>query len=385
MSSVVPALLQLGALFALLALTVPPSRATSPTCTAPRATWLRSAWSTGGRGRSRRRPALARLPDLGPRVLAGGRPRAVRVRPPPAAPPAVARHGGAARRRRLQHRRLLRHQHQLAVVLRRGRPRAPHADERPDGAELRVRRRRHGRRGRPRARSRPVGRPGPRRQLLGRPGPWGPARAAADQRGRRPGAGRPRRRPELRRAPGGRHARRRQPDPHRRTGRQPGGHQGARHQRWRVLQRQLVPPLREPEPVEQPLRGLPHPAHPARDGAHLRSARRRPSPGPRGPRGHVDPARDLDRPPHLGRDGRTGSRTHRGGRRDGGQGGPLRRGRVGALRGRHDRDVHGCGELHARLADRSRRPGDALQHAARRDRAGRGRVRALRDARCSPP
>ena len=175
-------------------------------------------------------------------------------------------------------------------------------------------------------------------------------------------------------------ARRRQPDPHRRAGGQPGGHQGARHQRWRVLQRQLVPPLREPEPVEQPPRGLPHPAHPARDGAHLRSARRRPSPGPRGPGGHVDPARGLDRPPHLGRDGRTGRRTHRGGWRHGGQGGPLRRGRVGAVRGRHDGHVDGSGELHARLAHRPRRAGDALQHAARRDRAGRGRVRALRDA-----
>ena len=37
-----------------------------------------------------------------------------------------------------------------------------------------------------------------------------------------------------------------------RAGRQPGDHQGARHQRRRLLQRQLGPPVREPEPADQP-------------------------------------------------------------------------------------------------------------------------------------
>ena len=47
--------------------------------------------------------------------------------------------------------------------------------------------------------------------------------------------------------PGGQHARRRTADHHRRSGGQPGGHQGAGHQRRRVLQRQLGAPVREPD------------------------------------------------------------------------------------------------------------------------------------------
>ena len=43
------------------------------------------------------------------------------------------------------------------------------------------------------------------------------------------------------------HAHRRAPDHHRRPGRLAGGHQGARHQRRRLLQRQLRAPVREPE------------------------------------------------------------------------------------------------------------------------------------------
>ena len=40
-------------------------------------------------------------------------------------------------------------------------------------------------------------------------------------------------------------------DDPRRSGREPGGHQGARHQRRRLLQRQLGPPVREPERVHR--------------------------------------------------------------------------------------------------------------------------------------
>ena len=45
----------------------------------------------------------------------------------------------------------------------------------------------------------------------------------------------------------GHHAHRRGPAGHRRTGGQPGGDQGARHQRRRLLQRQLRAPVREPD------------------------------------------------------------------------------------------------------------------------------------------
>ncbi len=47
-----------------------------------------------------------------------------------------------------------------------------------------------------------------------------------------------------------------------RSHRQPGGHQGARHQRRRLPQRQLVPPVREPERLHQPAPDLQPPAHP---------------------------------------------------------------------------------------------------------------------------
>ena len=54
----------------------------------------------------------------------------------------------------------------------------------------------------------------------------------------------------------------RQPGADHRSGRQPGGDQGARHQRRRLLQRQLRPPVREPDGVHQPVRDLPDPADP---------------------------------------------------------------------------------------------------------------------------
>ena len=64
-----------------------------------------------------------------------------------------------SRPRRLEHRGQLRHQHQLAGVLRRVHDGPPGADGRPGGAELRVRRGRHGRRDRAGPRVRPQARP----------------------------------------------------------------------------------------------------------------------------------------------------------------------------------------------------------------------------------
>ena len=100
-------------------------------------------------------------------------------------------------------------------------------------------------RGFARAEDRPAG------QLLGRPG----AHLRAD-----PAAGRRRRRDRVHRGRHGaepvrRHRRdhlgRWHPAHHRWSGGQPGGHQGARHQRWRLLQRQLGAPVREPDHVDE--------------------------------------------------------------------------------------------------------------------------------------
>ena len=67
------------------------------------------------------------------------------------------------------------------------------------------------------------------------------------------------------------HPRRRSPDHHRRTGRLPGGDQGARHQRRRLLQRQLRAPVREPERVHATSRDLPAAADPGGADPHLRA------------------------------------------------------------------------------------------------------------------
>ncbi len=97
-----------------------------------------------------------------------------------------------------------------------------------------------------------VGRPGRRqrdrhdRQFLGRPDPDHPAYPAADRGGRRDRARRGRRDPELPRHRCD-HAGRRYAAHHRRPGGEPGSHQGTRHQRRRLLQRQQCPPVREPE------------------------------------------------------------------------------------------------------------------------------------------
>ena len=79
------------------------------------------------------------------------------------------------------------------------------------------------------------------RQLLAGPGPHPALHPAADLDRRRPLPRLPGRDPEPRPLHGDPHPRRRHPDPRPGPGRLAGGDQGARHQRRRLLQRQLAP------------------------------------------------------------------------------------------------------------------------------------------------
>ena len=169
----------------------------------------------------------------------------LRPAPPPGRPPAQpGRRSGLLPRPRPEHRDLVRDQHQLAGVLGRGRRELPLPDGRVHGPELPLGRDRPRGRGRPDPRAQPP-RDGPDRQLLGRPDPHRP---------RPPPPPRVRRGPPPRLAgcdPEPRPVRPRQwrfPDDRDGPRRLAGGDQGARDERRRVLQRELGPPLREPDP-----------------------------------------------------------------------------------------------------------------------------------------
>ena len=64
-----------------------------------------------------------------------------------------------------------------------------------------------------------------------------------------------------------------------RTDRLAGGHQGAGHERRRHRQRQLGPPVREPDRHHQLARAVPHPGDPVLPHGHVRRPGRRPPPG----------------------------------------------------------------------------------------------------------
>ena len=150
----------------------------------------------------------------------------------------------------VQHRDLVRDQHELAVLRAGDDARSHRADGRADRAERRVGSGRH--RGRDRAdprvrppQHRPVG------QLLGRPDPHGRPPHAADlvrlrDRPHRDGRG------DVAPVRHRRHrGRRLAAHASARARRVAGGDQGAGHERRRHLQRQLRPPVREPERAEQ--------------------------------------------------------------------------------------------------------------------------------------
>ena len=68
-------------------------------------------------------------------------------------------------------------------------------------------------------------------------------------------------------------------DDHGRAGREPGGHQGVRDERRRLLQRELVSSLREPEPAHRLGRDPAAPRDPVRTHLHVRPPRRRSASG----------------------------------------------------------------------------------------------------------
>ncbi len=207
------------------------------------------------------------------------------------------------------------------------------ADGRPRLAELRLGGRRDG--GGRGVRARADARRAPRdRQLLGRPDPVVPLRPAATvarlERGVR-FAGRDR---QLQRADAGQDRRRRIADHRPGSGRLAGGDQGARHQRRRLLQRQLGAPVREPHAAHESPADVRDPADSGRPRVHGREVRRGHS-ARMGVAGRDDDP-VLDRrgdgllvrahrqsQPHQGR--RDAGRDRRELRRQhGGQGGPLR-------------------------------------------------------------
>ncbi len=127
------------------------------------------------------------------------------------------------------------------------------------------------------------------RQLLGRPHPHRPAHPAPDRVRVRDRADRHRRDPEPPRLHRRAHRRRRHAEDPGRAGGQPGVDQDARHQRWRVLQRELGPPVREPDEVQRLPRALLDPDHPVRPRVHLRAHGEGQAPGLRGGRGDGRP------------------------------------------------------------------------------------------------
>ena len=190
--------------------------------------------------------AVERLRALHSRVLAGQRAVPVPDRADAALAVPVRRDGQRHAGHRVEHRGLVHHEHQLAELLRRVHHELPDPDGRARGAELPVRRGRPGGGDRDDPRVHPV--PDRQaRQLLGRPDPWDDPAAAADLGHRRHHLGGQRRDRELGRLPHDHHAGRRPPDHPRRGGGLAGGHQGPGQQRRRLLQRQLVPSVREPE------------------------------------------------------------------------------------------------------------------------------------------
>ena len=168
----------------------------------------------------------------------------------------------------------------------------------------------------------------------------------------------------------GAHRRRRDAEDPRRAERQHGVDQAARHQRRRLLQRQLRAPVLEPDEAQRLPRALRDPHHPVRARVHVRADGQGQAPGLRGVRGDARAlarrsawcaifARSRRQP--EARHPRRDPDRHRDvtGRQRRGQGGALRPGRVRLVGRLDDGHVERVGQLDARQLHAARRHGRA--------------------------
>ena len=279
-----------------------------------------------GNGLRRHRRRLRRLPPPGHPALQPGRDSADVPGPG------------------VQHVGQLRDQHQLAELLRRDRRDLPDAGDGPGRPQLHVGRHRPGRGYRPHPRADPSQHQDAR-QLLGRPDPRRPLHPPPDLDRRSP-------RPRL----AGRSA---DVEPDRRSrprsqgatqtiamgpSRLAGMDQGDGQQRRRVLQRELVAPVREPDAADELARDLRPPHDQLLADLHVRPVCRQAAPGlddlrrdgrdPPGRRG-VRHAHGVQRQPAL-----PGRRRPGDAREHGGEGDTLRRRRRWTVHDSHDRHQH---------------------------------------------
>ena len=172
-----------------------------------------------------------------------------------------------------------------------------------------------------------------------------------------------------------------------RPGRLAGGHQGARHERRRLLQRQLRDAVREPQRHHELPRDAPHPHHPRRPDGHVRPDGRQPPSGLGAATSRCSRCSSSASRSCTPRRRTARSRRARGGhrrRQPRGQGDPLRRHQLGAVERDHDRHVVRRRERRARLADRHRRRDPDVEHDGRRGRLRRRRLGPLRDVAVRP-
>ena len=292
--------------------------------------------------------------DVQPGELSRGLRPAEAAGVPALQPPGPRRRLG---RQLVQHGRELHDQHQLAGLRRRDDDELSRADGRPDGAELRLGRRRHSSRDCAHPRLCPALGPDGR-QLLGRSHAIDAVRAPAARDHRRFRAGRPGRAAEPERVCRCDDARRRQAGDRPGAGGLATGDQAARHERRRLLQRQLGPSLRESERDHQPDRDVGHPRDQRGADLHVRPHGARHAPGLGGLRGDGPAVPRRSHGDVLGRIGRQSrfrrarcrqrARHHAGGRQHGRQGGPLRHRQLGDLGHRDHGRVQRVGQLHAR-------------------------------------
>ena len=194
----------------------------------------------------------------------------------------------------------------------------------------------------------------------------------------------------------GAHGRRRDAEDPRRPEREHGVDQAARHERRRLLQRQLRAPVLEPDRAQRLPRALRDPDHPVRARVHVRADGQGQAPGLRGVRDHVrasgwrsawsrsSPRSAATRSSTPAGVTQTVTATSPGGNVEGKEVrfGPTASGAVVRV---DDRHVERLGQLDARQLHAARRHDVPGAHEARRDQPRRCRRRPERPARLGDP